>query len=309
MNTARQGRSSSAGTRGHAAHRTGGASIHPIAVNRPAGIAAEEASSCQRSSNDWTGSANANVPHDSRRALPDSTLVDDLRSLPEARTTGERFPPVQPYRLPHLRFVQRRRAKARRQLRRTKARLAGTSVALLYSSSSTGRRSKYDDFKWRCLPDTEARVAVPAAEEEIDKQIKEGVGEPFSRALRSITSASYSARFRRQRQTALFRAIEALRMYAAMHGQLPDKLQNVKLVPIPRDPYTDKPFEYSGGGGVWPGFPPPTTRPGPRAPAQSRTNLSCDVRSRRMQRRGNGRAGKNSHLYAAPPNPPGYSGV
>jgi hypothetical protein len=57
------------------------------------------------------------------------------------------------------------------------------------------------------------------------------------------------------RQTALERAlaaqrvIEALRIYAAVHdGKLPDKLEHVTEVPIPNDPATDKPFEYSRDG-------------------------------------------------------------
>ena len=45
------------------------------------------------------------------------------------------------------------------------------------------------------------------------------------------------------------RVIEALRIYAASHdGRLPDKLDDVKEVPIPNDPGTGKPFEYSRDG-------------------------------------------------------------
>jgi hypothetical protein len=40
-----------------------------------------------------------------------------------------------------------------------------------------------------------------------------------------------------------------LRIYAAAHeGRLPDKLDDVKEVPIPNDPGTGKPFEYSREG-------------------------------------------------------------
>ena len=39
-------------------------------------------------------------------------------------------------------------------------------------------------------------------------------------------------------------------MYAAAHdGKLPDKLDDVTEVPIPNDPGTDRPFEYSRGDG------------------------------------------------------------
>ena len=40
--------------------------------------------------------------------------------------------------------------------------------------------------------------------------------------------------------------VEALRMYAAAHdGTLPDKLDDVSEVPVPADPGTGLPFEYS----------------------------------------------------------------
>src|SRR5262249_10492651 len=100
------------------------------------------------------------------------------------------------------------------------------------------------------LPDNEARAAISAGRERIDKQIKSGIGEPFAGAQQAVLGAAFVAQQRHQRQTNLLRAIEALRMHAAEHGRFPDKLEDVTVVPVPRDPYTGKPFEYSGGGGV-----------------------------------------------------------
>ncbi len=40
-----------------------------------------------------------------------------------------------------------------------------------------------------------------------------------------------------------------LRRHAAANdGQLPDKLDQVKVVPVPNDPGTDKPFQYERDG-------------------------------------------------------------
>jgi len=39
-------------------------------------------------------------------------------------------------------------------------------------------------------------------------------------------------------------------MHAAENGGFPTTLNDVTCVPVPVDPYTDKPFEYSGGGRV-----------------------------------------------------------
>jgi hypothetical protein len=51
------------------------------------------------------------------------------------------------------------------------------------------------------------------------------------------------------RNLAAMRVIEALRIYAATHdGKLPDKLDEITEVPIPTDPGTDRPFDYSREG-------------------------------------------------------------
>jgi hypothetical protein len=54
---------------------------------------------------------------------------------------------------------------------------------------------------------------------------------------------------RLERKLAALRAIEALRMHAAVHGgQLPNKLHEVTIVPVPNDPGTGQPFEYQREG-------------------------------------------------------------
>jgi hypothetical protein len=51
------------------------------------------------------------------------------------------------------------------------------------------------------------------------------------------------------RKIAALRTIEALRLYAAAHGgQLPDRLAEVTAVPMPIDPVTGRPFEYTRKG-------------------------------------------------------------
>jgi hypothetical protein len=55
--------------------------------------------------------------------------------------------------------------------------------------------------------------------------------------------------FQVERNVAALRVIEALRMYAAAHGgRLPDNLNEVTEVPIPEDPGTRRPFEFSRDG-------------------------------------------------------------
>lgn len=67
------------------------------------------------------------------------------------------------------------------------------------------------------------------------------------------------AQGRLEQRVALLRHVEALRMYAAEHdGKWPAALTDVK-VPLPLDPYSNKPFKYSVEGGVahLRGTPPP----------------------------------------------------
>ncbi len=45
------------------------------------------------------------------------------------------------------------------------------------------------------------------------------------------------------------RSVEAIRLHAASQGQaLPRALDEIKLVPVPDDPTTGKPFEYKPDG-------------------------------------------------------------
>lgn len=59
-------------------------------------------------------------------------------------------------------------------------------------------------------------------------------------ALGSVTSASH----RLQRNVAAIQALEALRMQASETGKLPASLDEVKIVPVPLNPATGKPFPY-----------------------------------------------------------------
>jgi hypothetical protein len=67
------------------------------------------------------------------------------------------------------------------------------------------------------------------------------------------------AQGRLEQRLALLRHVEALRLYAAAHeGKLPAKLSDCP-VPLPADPFTDKPFRYEVKGDtfhLW-GTPPP----------------------------------------------------
>ena len=74
-------------------------------------------------------------------------------------------------------------------------------------------------------------------------------GHVLARSLISDLNKVMSPQTALERSLAALRVIEALRMHAAVHdGKLPDKLDDVTEVPIPNDPGTDRPFEYSRDG-------------------------------------------------------------
>ena len=74
-------------------------------------------------------------------------------------------------------------------------------------------------------------------------------GHLIGRLLLPALNRVMSSQARLERHLAALRTIEALRMHAAAHdGRLPDKLSDVTEVPLPTDPGTGRPFEYSRDG-------------------------------------------------------------
>jgi hypothetical protein len=63
--------------------------------------------------------------------------------------------------------------------------------------------------------------------------------------LRANLANLLGSQARSTRQVARLQVIEALRMHAAATGKLPEKLDEVSVVPVPRDPATGGPFAYT----------------------------------------------------------------
>ncbi|HET6575479.1 MAG TPA: hypothetical protein VFG68_17885 [Fimbriiglobus sp.] len=61
----------------------------------------------------------------------------------------------------------------------------------------------------------------------------------------------HAAYVRVDRRLAQLRAVEAVRLHAAMNGSVPKSLAEVTAVPVPDDPATGKPFEYKADGGTF----------------------------------------------------------
>lgn len=76
----------------------------------------------------------------------------------------------------------------------------------------------------------------------------QGMINPALMFMASLDQA-HTVAARLDRELAMFQCIEALRAYAAAHGgKLPGRLEDMTDTPAPRDPMTNKPFEYRANG-------------------------------------------------------------
>ena len=120
-------------------------------------------------------------------------------------------------------------------------------VLLLYIEG-TYREDRDDAYRAAYLPFPQARPLLEAA----DKRLREAPmteGHVPSRLFLAALGKILSAQARVERNLAALRVVEALRMYAAVNdGKLPDKLNDVTEVPVPDDPGTGKPFEFTRDG-------------------------------------------------------------
>jgi hypothetical protein len=120
------------------------------------------------------------------------------------------------------------------------------SQAILTATVETFNRQHDEMFKWFFAPAPEAFVGLDAAKHQL-----EGTSEiiPLAALLLPGVAAVKSNEFRSQRDVAALRCLEAMRLYAARHhDQLPQKLSDIKEVPVPNDPMTGQPFSYELNG-------------------------------------------------------------
>jgi hypothetical protein len=109
-----------------------------------------------------------------------------------------------------------------------------------------------EHFKWAGVPQPQRSSGVRQAEQRL-KEFLAAEGNPLAdfELVKFMPAGGtlYASVDRRDRAIALFRVVEAIRLYAAAHqGALPSALDKIDAVPIPRDPTTGKPFLYHLAG-------------------------------------------------------------
>lgn len=105
-----------------------------------------------------------------------------------------------------------------------------------------------DYYKAMYLPLHQSGPVMAAA----DRRLREAPDTEAARIARYFLPALAKVRVTQgwlERKLAALQAVEALRLYAAANGgRLPDRLDQVTLVPVPEDPGTGRPFEYVRDG-------------------------------------------------------------
>jgi hypothetical protein len=106
-----------------------------------------------------------------------------------------------------------------------------------------------ESLKWLGVPYWTAAESLQKAGRMWDQSGDEwGAPLPVMEFLPAYEAAA-AAFVRIDRQIAVLRVIEALRLYGAAHaGRLPPQLEAITEVPIPADPVTGRPFEYQLDG-------------------------------------------------------------
>jgi hypothetical protein len=119
--------------------------------------------------------------------------------------------------------------------------------ALLLYISHYYHEARDDMFKGSYLPFPQGLGVDRAAVERL-KSLPDTEATRVARWFLPAIPKVQLAKVRLERKLAALRVIEALRMHAAAKGQLPEKLDEVTVVPVPDDPGTGKPFEYRRDG-------------------------------------------------------------
>jgi hypothetical protein len=100
-----------------------------------------------------------------------------------------------------------------------------------------------DRFEWLYVPYFQGVEHVKV--DEAAAAGDEGVAALPVKLLMPAVSAAHHAKARIDREFALLRIVEALRLHGATSGgRLPEKLTDITAVPLPDDPVTGKPFVY-----------------------------------------------------------------
>lgn len=121
-------------------------------------------------------------------------------------------------------------------------------AALLYQLNQYDRALD-DIIKLQSLPYYEAQPRRVELDAKFKAQVAKEGGATIVGMLVPAVAKVHAAQIRIERKLAALRCVEAVRLYAAGHdGKPPAKLEDIKEVPVPLDPFTGKAFAYKTEG-------------------------------------------------------------
>jgi hypothetical protein len=125
------------------------------------------------------------------------------------------------------------------------------AIQVVFLEAYTDYQVRRDEvFKWSGLPIYQAYDLISASNAKL--KTPEVQSKPLLNLLCSVVvsfQGASLAQARLDRQLDAFECIEAIRLYAATHRRLPDRLEDIAEAPAPLDPMTGRPFEYRLEGG------------------------------------------------------------
>jgi hypothetical protein len=132
----------------------------------------------------------------------------------------------------------------RMQLPADRVQAMAPAQVLLWHMMGVNEEFRDDLYKGTYLPTAQSLAVVEVAVNRL-KSVPDTEATRIPRFLLPAVLNVMMAGARMERRIEALRVIEALRLHAAAHdGQLPDKLADVTVVPVPNDPVTGHPFAY-----------------------------------------------------------------
>ncbi len=123
------------------------------------------------------------------------------------------------------------------------------AVQVVFLNSFERYRDIADDYrKWFLLGGPEASAGIEKLGERVKKLKADAKDDPITQVFLNVlagTEKTYQSLARTERKIAQLRVLEAIRLHTALSTQLPKELADIKKVPVPNDPTTGRPFEYT----------------------------------------------------------------
>jgi hypothetical protein len=118
-----------------------------------------------------------------------------------------------------------------------------SQVVLLHSMREL-QRMHDERAKWMAMPYVEGGEGLNKVDEGTKKMVTDHEALSFVTEFGGGLHKVYAAQLRIDRKFAILRCVEAIKLHAAETGKLPSALSDIKVVPVPLDPMSDKPFDY-----------------------------------------------------------------